>query len=90
MAFFFAFLYDDTCILEFLVWFLLRLERVTEQGLNAQHRQHWLSIAFKRLTVTRALFLYIVVLGALSISHSLKLEMNVVDGRGLHLLREWI
>jgi len=59
MAFFFAFLYDDTCILEFLVWFLLRLERGTEQGLNAQHRQHWLSIAFKRLTVTRApIFVY--------------------------------
>ena len=34
------------------------------------------------------LFLYIAVLGALSISQSLKLEMNVVEGRGLQLLRE--
>jgi hypothetical protein len=46
-GFLFAFLDDETCILEFLVWLLLRLERGTEQGLNAQHRSHWLSLAFK-------------------------------------------
>ena len=39
-GFLFAFLDDETCILEFLV-------RGTEQGLNAQHRPHWLSLAFK-------------------------------------------